>query len=209
MHPVRKPWVSWWEGERGGALAPFPQFRTLAPGMVPLKMGLSLSNDVFKEPTYDRASCWLTRAWHVTSIAPNSQIGTWGKRSFGKVLALRVWGVWLNNQNPPEKSGLGDWPSQSYYFCVKIPWKKSKLGRKGFIWLSLLHCSLSLKEARAGSHTGQEPGGRSWCRVHGGMVLTGLLPMALSAWFLIESRTTDPGMASLPPQCDGISPVNH
>ena len=38
---------------------------------------------------------------------------------------------------------------------------ESKLGRKGFIWLTLLHCCLSPKKVRAGTQTRQEPGGRS------------------------------------------------
>jgi hypothetical protein len=37
-------------------------------------------------------------------------------------------------------------------------------------------------------------GSRSWCRGHGGMFFTGLLPLACSACFLIEPRTTSPGM---------------
>jgi hypothetical protein len=36
---------------------------------------------------------------------------------------------------------------------------------------------------------------RSWWRSHGGMLLTGLLPLACSACFLIEPKTTSPGMA--------------
>jgi hypothetical protein len=44
------------------------------------------------------------------------------------------------------------------------------------------------------NHTGQEPGGRRWCRGHGGMFLTDLFPLACSACFLIEPRTS-PGMA--------------
>jgi hypothetical protein len=36
---------------------------------------------------------------------------------------------------------------------------------------------------------------RSWCRGHGGMLLTGLLPLACSACCLIESKTTSLGMA--------------
>jgi hypothetical protein len=43
--------------------------------------------------------------------------------------------------------------------------------------------------------SGQEPGGRSWCRGHGGVLFTGLLPMACSTCFLRESRTTWPGVA--------------
>jgi hypothetical protein len=38
-------------------------------------------------------------------------------------------------------------------------------------------------------------GYRNWCRGHGGMWLTGLLPLACSACFLIEPMTTSPRMA--------------
>jgi hypothetical protein len=38
-------------------------------------------------------------------------------------------------------------------------------------------------------------GSRSWCRDHGGMLLTGLLPLACLACFLIEPKTTSPRMA--------------
>jgi hypothetical protein len=43
--------------------------------------------------------------------------------------------------------------------------------------------------------SGRDPGGRSWCRGHGGMLLTGLLIMACSPCFLIEPRANSPGMA--------------
>jgi hypothetical protein len=36
-----------------------------------------------------------------------------------------------------------------------------KLGRTGFIWLTLPDHSPSLEEVRIGTQTGQEPGGRS------------------------------------------------
>jgi hypothetical protein len=39
-------------------------------------------------------------------------------------------------------------------------------------------------------------GNRSWCRGHGEMVLIGLLLLPCSTWFLIEPKTTSPGMAS-------------
>ena len=35
---------------------------------------------------------------------------------------------------------------------------------------------------------------RSWCRGHGGMLFTGLLPLACSACFHIEPKTTSPEM---------------
>jgi hypothetical protein len=37
---------------------------------------------------------------------------------------------------------------------------QAKTGKKGFIWLMLLHHSLS-KEVKTGTQTGQEPGGRN------------------------------------------------
>jgi hypothetical protein len=39
--------------------------------------------------------------------------------------------------------------------------QKNKLGRKGFIHLTLPYCCLSTKEVRTGTQSGQEPGGRS------------------------------------------------
>ena len=39
--------------------------------------------------------------------------------------------------------------------------QKSKLGRKGFIGLTLPPCGSSLKEVRTGTQIGQEPRGRS------------------------------------------------
>jgi hypothetical protein len=46
-------------------------------------------------------------------------------------------------------------------------------------------------------------GSRSWCSGHGGMLLTGLLPLACPACFLIDPKTTSPETApptmALPP----------
>jgi len=72
---------------------------------------------------------------------------------------------------------------------------KSKLGRKGFIWFILQCCNSSLKEVRTGTQAGQEPGDRSRCRGHGGVLLTGWLLMAWSGFTLTEPRTTSPGVA--------------
>ena len=80
-----------------------------------------------------------------------------------------------------------------------LPWWintiiKASQGEKGlFASLSLL----ILKEVRTGTQTGHEfkPGGRSWCRGHGEVLLTGLLYITRSAWLLIEPRTLSPGMA--------------
>jgi hypothetical protein len=50
------------------------------------------------------------------------------------------------------------------------------------------------KESQDRNSSRAEPGGRSSCRGHKGVLLTGLLPMACSACFLIEPKTTDPRM---------------
>jgi hypothetical protein len=47
-------------------------------------------------------------------------------------------------------------------------------------------------------------GSRSWCRSHGGMFLTGLLPLTCSACSLIEPKTTSPEMV---PPTRGLSPL--
>jgi len=58
---------------------------------------------------------------------------------------------------------------------------KDRLGKKGFTWLTLPHCSVSLKEIRTGSQAGQEPRGRSWYRGHRGERVL---------YWLIEPRTS-------------------
>ena len=50
-------------------------------------------------------------------------------------------------------------------------------------------------EAKTGTSTGQEPGGRSLPQGHGAVLITGLLLMPCSTCFLMEPRTTSPGMA--------------
>ena len=71
---------------------------------------------------------------------------------------------------------------------------KATWGGEG-LFSSLFHISIHPKEVRAGTQTGQEPGGRSWCRSLEGMLLTGLLTMVCSACSLIEPRTTSWSMA--------------
>jgi hypothetical protein len=48
---------------------------------------------------------------------------------------------------------------------------------------------------KAGTHTGQKPGGRGWCRAHRGVSLTSVIQLACSACFPIEPTITSPGMA--------------
>jgi hypothetical protein len=67
---------------------------------------------------------------------------------------------------------------------------KIKLEREGFLWLTLPYCCSSSKGVRTGTQTRQGPGGRSCCRGQGGMLLTGLLPLAYSTCFSLKHKTT-------------------
>ena len=73
---------------------------------------------------------------------------------------------------------------------VSIPaqtsWPKSKLGRKGFIQLTLSTLLLITKGCQ--DWNSSRSGSRSCCRGHGGMLLTGLLPLACSACSCIEPK---------------------
>ena len=54
----------------------------------------------------------------------------------------------------------------------------------------------TLEGVRAGAQAGQETGDRSRCRGRGRVLLTGLLFMVCSVYFLIASRTTSSGGVS-------------
>ena len=83
---------------------------------------------------------------------------------------------------------------------------KCNLGRSELISLTVPYTRSLSKAVRAGTQAGQEPGGRRWCRGHGGVLPTDLLPVACSACFLIDSRTSSLGIEpptkgwALPPQ---------
>ena len=55
---------------------------------------------------------------------------------------------------------------------------KDNLLRKDLLLLTILNHSPSLKDIRAGTHTGHGPGGRGKYRGRGGTMLTGLCFMA-------------------------------
>ena len=69
---------------------------------------------------------------------------------------------------------------------------KKQLGGGKCLFGLYLHSTVHI---RIGTQTRQKAGGRSWCRSHGGVLLTGLLLEPYSACFLIEPRPTKPGMA--------------
>ena len=70
---------------------------------------------------------------------------------------------------------------------------RNKSGRKGFIQLTLFTSLFITKGSR--DWISSRPGSRSWCRGHGGILFTGLPPLACSACFLIKPKTTSPRMA--------------
>jgi hypothetical protein len=72
-----------------------------------------------------------------------------------------------------------------FLFLNKTSWPRSKLGRKGFIRLTLPHCCSSPKEVRTGTQAGQEAGADA-------ETMEGCY---LLACFLIEPKTTSPEMA--------------
>ena len=126
--------------------------------------------------------------------------------------------VWLGPvhkvaQKPPGFCSM--WPvSVCVCVCVcvlvrvSIPaqtsWPRSKLGRKGFILLTLPHSCSSPKEVRTGTQAGQDAGADA--KAVEGMFLTGLLPLACSACSLVEPKDTSPEMG---PPTRGPPPLEH
>ena len=78
--------------------------------------------------------------------------------------------------------------SQGLYSWTKHHDQESSWGGKG---LFSLHIAVH-HQRKSGLELKQV---RSWYRGHGGMLLTGLLPLACSACFRIEPSATSPGMA--------------
>ena len=89
---------------------------------------------------------------------------------------------------------------------VSIPaqtsWARSKLGRKGFIWLILPYCCSSPKEVRTGTQAGQEAG--AVAEAMEGCSLLACFPWLAQACSLIELKTTSPEMV---PPTRGLSPL--
>jgi hypothetical protein len=114
------------------------------------------------------------------------------------------------NNSSLRKVRAGNWRQElrqkaSVLVRVSIPaqtsWPRSKLGTKGFIRLTLPYCCYHQESQDWNSSMSES---RSQCRGHGGMFFTGLLPLACSACFLIEPKTTSPGQV---PPTRGLSPL--
>ena len=76
------------------------------------------------------------------------------------------------------------------------------------VYLASAFASIT-KEVRPGAQSMQEPGYRSRSRGHGGGLLTGLLPVACSACFLIYRTPEPPAQEWHHPQCSDLFPINH
>jgi hypothetical protein len=99
---------------------------------------------------------------------------------------------WTEHRVPNEGARESTCLSQGFYFCTNIMTKKQVGEERVYsaytpMLLFITKGSRDWNSSRSGS--------RSWCRGHGGMFLTGLLPLACSACFLIEPKTTSSSMA--------------
>jgi hypothetical protein len=90
----------------------------------------------------------------------------------------------------------GRWFSQGFYSCINIMTKKQVGEERVYSG----YTSSPRKPGQELTQGGNLEAGVDGYRGHGGMLLTGLLPLACSPCFLIELRTTSPGMA--PPTRD-------
>ena len=91
--------------------------------------------------------------------------------------------------------------SQGFYSCTKIMTKK-QIGEER-VYSAYISTLLFITE-RSQDWNSSRSGSRSWCRGHGGMFFTGLLPLACSACSLIEPKTASPGMV---PPARVLSPL--
>ena len=88
--------------------------------------------------------------------------------------------------------GLSSWSTVLVRVSIpaKTSWQEASWGGKGLFGL---HFHAAVHHQGSQDWNSSRSGSRSWCRGHGGMWLTGLLPLACSACFLIEPKTTSLG----------------
>jgi len=88
------------------------------------------------------------------------------------------------------RPGTSTWPVlvKSFYSCTNI--MAMKLAGEERVYSAYTSTLLFITKGSQDWNWS-----RSWCRGHGGMLLTGFLPLACSACSLIESKTTSPRIA--------------
>jgi hypothetical protein len=111
---------------------------------------------------------------------------------------LREW----KGKTCQKQAGQQAWRlSPGFYSCTNIMTKK-QVGEKR-VYSAYISTLLFITRGSQDWNSSRS-GSRGWCRGHGGMFLTGLLPLACSACSLIESKTTSPEMV---PPTRGSSPL--
>jgi hypothetical protein len=116
------------------------------------------------------------------------------------VQAAQVTHTHTNTSSPHclQLQWLRDCLSQAFYSCTNIMTKKQVMEERVYsAYTSTLLFITKGRIIRTGAHPGQELGGISGYRSHGGMLHSGLLPLACSICFHIEPKTTSPGMTPL------------
>jgi hypothetical protein len=99
----------------------------------------------------------------------------------------------INKVTCAQTNLCGEWClSQGFYSCTNIMTKK-QVGEER-VYSAYTSTLLFITKGRQDWNSSRS-GSRSWCRGHGGMFLTGLPPLACSAYFLIEPKTTSSRMA--------------
>jgi hypothetical protein len=91
--------------------------------------------------------------------------------------------------------------SQGFYSCTNIMTKK-QVGEER-VYSAYTSILLFINKGSQDWNSSRSES-RSWCRGHGGMFFTGLLPLACSAWFSYRTKTTSPEMV---PPTRGLSPL--
>ena len=109
-------------------------------------------------------------------IAHRVSMAAWSKSTCHGCLLTSIWTQY--SSQPPQLVSVSI-PAQT-------SWLRSKLGRKGFIQLTLPHCCSSAKDVRTGTQAGQEAGADA--KTIQGCYLLACFPWLLS---LLSYRTQD------------------
>jgi hypothetical protein len=138
----------------------------------------------FGVPKWEETKSSQTVSLYLFTIQPQQVQCFVNSNRFQKSMNHLSWIIWAHRnliaqwtKNIIHISGY--MPRLLFYCFDKTPWPKATWGRKGLFGLHILNQSPQ-RETKVGTETGQEAGGRSQCRSHGGVPLTGLPFILLS-----------------------------
>jgi hypothetical protein len=137
----------------------------------------------------------ISRGWILSTLPPSRQ--GWSDRY------RYTYGYMDCNHGRDDSCGIGYCLSQGFYSCTNNM-TKQQVGEER-VYSAYTSILLFITE-RSQDRDSSRSGSRSWCRGHGGMFLTGLLPLTCTACFLIEPKTISPGMV---PSTRGPPPLDH